>query len=242
MRIRGILLLASSSILTVSCLLGQETQAPAETIQVAALNSEANLLLPGMIKAAALAPVERATCDPLDLQLAPELSFSQRTCLLRSHLLSRGLLFRSAGMSAWSEWRNTKIQNPGTEDFTRRFAGYYARRAARESGELIAGYLNHEDPRYHLSQQSGTWKRSRAALLSVLAVKNADGNSRLALAPIAGAFGSGMVGMAMSQSHNSLHDGLRRSATSYGFYFSNALLHEFHPELAAFANRFLHRH
>ena len=127
------------------------------------------------------------------------------------------------------------------DDFGHRFAVFYARRAAQNTGEFLAGYLNHENPRPHVSREEGFWKRARTALLSVVGVENGDGGNRPALGPIAGAFGSGFVGAACYRNHNTLVDGLRRTGLAYGGYFGSALAHEFHPDIAALTNRLLHQ-
>ena len=106
---------------------------------------------------------------------------------------------------------------------------------------MVAGYLNHEDPQRHPSLENGVWNRARSALLSVVRVQDAAGHSRPAFAPIAGSFGSGLVGMALSQNHNSWNSGLVRTELTYGTYFVSALAREFKPDLSAFANRILHR-
>ncbi len=94
-----------------------------------------------------------------------------------------------AGLSgAYGQWRNNDphVGNENIDDFGRRFGSFYARHTAQNAGELFAGYLHHEDPRPHVSLEHGFWKRTRAAMVSVLVSNDADGNSRVALAPIAG--------------------------------------------------------
>lgn len=218
----------------------QEATAVPDNATYSALSSPVNPLLPGTLPSSSGSKTA-TTCQPYDLEAAPELSFQQRTCLLRARLLSRSFPLRAAAFSAISEIRRNNIREPGLQDFSHRFAVYYARRTAQSTGEFLAGYLNHEDPRYHPSLEHGVWRRSRSALLSVLVTRDPDGGSRMAFAPIAGAFGSGMVSVACYRYHNSLDDGLRRSAGVYGMYFGTALLREFRPELSGLAARFLRR-
>ena len=182
-----------------------------------------------------------SSCSDIDLMSAPSLSFTQRSCLYRNRLFSKGFAVRATAYATFRELRKNGVSNPGFEDFTYRFGNSYARRTAQNTGEFLAGYLTHEDPRYHPSLEHGIWKRSRAALLSVVLTKNADGASRMAFTPLAGAFGSGMVGIATSRNHNTVEDGLMRSATSYTTYFGDAMMREFRPELNRIANHFLHR-
>lgn len=124
------------------------------------------------------------------------------------------------------------------DDVGHRFAAFYARRTAQNLGELVAGYFNHEDPRSRFSSQNGFWGRVRSAVLTVVVV---DGSDRLALAPIAGAFGSGFTGMACYRTRNSLGDGFSRTGLAYGGYFGRALAHEFHPDIQSFAHRVIRK-
>jgi hypothetical protein len=198
-------------------------------------------------KAASISDVNASensnSCKPLELVTAKELSFHQRTCLYSQKLLSKGFLARAAAFSAFAQVRNNPdIKDDGLNQFAHRFSVYYARRAAQSTGELLAGYLNHEDPRLRVSQEHGFWNRTRGAFSSVLIAKTEDGGSRPALAPIAGAFGSGLAGVALYRSHNSWEDGFRRTGFSYSTYFATAFFREFQPELSGYATRLFHKY
>ena len=183
-------------------------------------------------------------CDPWRLQVLPQaLSFSERVCIGLSQMASPGL-FAAAGLAAgFSEWRNSPRMNPRDGDDTlARFAHIYERRAARSTAELFAGYLHREDPRFHFSNQQGTWRRTRATLFSVLTSADRDGTARVALVPIAGALGSGLTSMALYQRQNSLANGLERSGLVYSGYFARALAREFSPDLWSLAPHFIRKH
>ena len=183
------------------------------------------------------------SCKPLELLSAKELTFHQRTCLYSQKLLSKGFLARAAVFSAYAEVRNNpNMKDDGISQFAHRFSVYYARRTAQSTGELLAGYLNHEDPRIRVSQEHGFWNRTRSTFASVLVTPTENGGSRPALAPIAGAFGSGLAGVALYRAHNSWEDGFRRTGVSYSTYFATAFFREFQPELSGYAARFLHKH
>ncbi len=132
---------------------------------------------------------------------------------------------------------------PGEDwnEFGHRFGVFYARRGGQDTGELLAGYLNHEDPRPRISSEHGVWNRTRAAILSVLVVSDQEGNVRPAFAPIAGALGSGMMGMAFYRRNNGLGDGFKGTGISYSTYFATALVREFHPDLSLLASHLLHK-
>ncbi len=77
--------------------------------------------------------------------------------------------------------------------------------------------------------------------MSVLRSPGEDGQNRIALAPIAGAFSSGFVGAANYRDRDVLGLGLRHSGAVYGWTFGSAVLHEFKPDLLAFSNKLLAR-
>ena len=168
-------------------------------------------------------------------------SFRDRACYQTERLVSPAALLRGIAESGFSQWRNapyTSHEQPG--DFGRRLEYFYARKSARNAGELIAGYLDHEPVRPHTSGQTGFWNRSRAAMLSVVAV-NDGSTSRPALAPIAGSFASGFVTLGCCGIRSSPSDALERSGATYATYFLSALFREFKPELKAYALQKLHR-
>ncbi len=126
-------------------------------------------------------------------------------------------------------------------EFGHRFEAFYARRIGQNAGEMLVGYLNREDPRARPVPEHGFWNRTRAAFSSVLVVKDEEGNRRPELAPIAGAFGSGMMSLAFYRKNNTFADGLQRSGFTYSSYFATALAREFQPDIMGFVSRVRHR-
>ena len=134
---------------------------------------------------------QQPSCD------AQDFSFKERACSQATRLLKPSLALRGALVAGFGQWRNNpQVFHEEPSEFAHRFAVFYARHTAQNAGELIAGYLNHEDPRPRISQEHGVWNRTRSALLSVVQTKDTNGGMRVSLAPVAGAFGSGMVGVA----------------------------------------------
>lgn len=182
-------------------------------------------------------------CSPARLLTDDSLSVRQKACYFGERLLSPGTMAHAALSAGFDEMSGTPQVSPdGIGELGRRIAIFYSRSAARQAGQLLGGMLYHEDPRPYSSKEQHLWGRTRSALLSVLVVQDGNGASRPALGPIAGALGSGFVGMASYRHHNSWGDGFRFAGVSYSGYFTSALAHEFHPDLTAFAERFLHRH
>jgi hypothetical protein len=106
---------------------------------------------------------------------------------------------------------------------------------------MLAGYLGHEDPRIRPALEHGTWNRTKAALASVLITRDSEGAGRLALAPIGGSLGSGMMSMGFYRKNNTFGDGLERSAITYCTYFARALGREYKPDLIILAARLRHK-
>ena len=194
-----------------------------------------------LLLAAALA-AQQPSCNPwkFERDAAADFSFKQRACSQAARLAKPSMALHAAVVAGFGQWRNNpEVFHQSPDEFAHRFAVFYARRTAQNTGELLAGYFNHEDPRPHISQDHGFWNRTRSALLSVVQTKDADGSVRPALAPIAGAFGSGMVGVACYERDNDAAHGFRRSGIVYSTYFANALFREFKPDLSTFAYRLL---
>jgi len=183
----------------------------------------------------------RSSCKPLEMQSAAELTLHQRTCFYAAKLMTPSLALRAALSTGFGRMdRNPELRDNGASAFARRFALYYARESAQSAGELLGGYLNREDPRFHGSERTGFWNRTRDALLNTVLAHRDDGASSLALAPIAGSLSSGMITLATYRNHDTLGDGLRRSGFAYGAYVSTALMNEFQPDLKTWANHLLH--
>jgi len=174
-----------------------------------------------------------SSCNPWIIQALPsEISFRQRICLGIAEMASPGLALGSAAVAGLSQWRNSpKITPHDGDDYPVRFEHLYERQMSRVTSQVLVGAMHHEDPRYHASNAKGAWRRIGAALFSVVDSPGDVGQFRPALAPMAGALGSGLTSMALYQRQNDLSDGLRRSGLVYSAYFVKALLHEFSPEL-----------
>ncbi|MGI9074419.1 MAG: hypothetical protein ACR2JB_24605 [Bryobacteraceae bacterium] len=74
-------------------------------------------------------------------------------------------------ITAIRKWRNSPYEaNQDASDYAHCFAARCASRAAKNGSELLAGYLNHEDPRPRSSKANGAWNRTRSALPSVIVI------------------------------------------------------------------------
>lgn len=181
-------------------------------------------------------------CNQTQLLAAKRITFGQRACWYGSQLVSPWAAVRAGVSSGFSQWWNDPyVKGQDGDDYAHRFAVYYVKRSARDAGELIAGYLNHEDPRFHPSAESTPRKRIRSALLSVLIATNQDGASRPAFAPIAGSLASAFAGTACYRQHTGAEYALRGAGVTYGSYFGRAVFQEFRPDISFFVNHMLHK-
>ena len=179
-------------------------------------------------------------CDPVQLKMTPELTFRQQACWHASDLMSPWAAVRAGFGVGLGQWINHHDQSFDADDYAHRVAVHYVRRGARETGEWIAEYLHHEDPRFHPSGQAGFKSRLGSSLMTVLVTKNDEGE-RPALAPIAGALASGLAGSALYRTDTKPAYALRGAAVCYAGYFGKAVYQEFRPDLTLFVKGMLHR-
>ncbi len=186
----------------------------------------------------------RATCNPWrPVLLTDRLSFAERSCFALSQLVNPGLMAATAFQAGFSQWRNSPHMNKSdSDDVSVRFEHLYERRTARVTAEMLVGYWHHEDPRPRISGATGTWRRTGAALMSVLTSPDENGQARMALAPLAGSLASGFTTMPLYQRQNSVGWALERSGLVYSRYFARALYHEFSPEIWSLAPKFVRKY
>ncbi len=208
---------------------------------VALLAGVRSLSAQGTLPVPQVSPGKFPLCRSEQLAAAKRLTFGQQACWYGSELVSPWAAVRAAFVSGIGQWQNKPyVEGQNADDYAHRFAAYYAMRSARLSGELIAGYFNHEDPRFHPSEQATYKKRLKRALFSVLVMKGDEG-SRPALGPILGSLGSGFTGAAMYRDHTGTEYALRSAALCYGGYFGKALYEEFRPDISSFVKRMRHK-
>ncbi len=186
-------------------------------------------------------PGSLSLCNSEQLAAAKQLSFGQLACWHASELLSPWAAVRAGFSSGLGQLRNNPyLKAEDGDDYAHRFAAYYAMRSARETGELLAGFLNHEDPRPHPSGETTFKKRARSALLSVLIVRG-DENNRPAFAPIVGSLASGFAGAACYRVNTGPGYAFEQAGIAYSGYFGKALYREFRPDISFYVKRMLHK-
>ena len=185
---------------------------------------------------------ELSACNRYRLQADPSLSFKQRLCFAVDPLITPQFALTAAVMTGFSELRNSeRLKGKPMSNYPVRFADYYARHSAQAAGEMVVGYLHHEDPRVRTSTQRGFLRRTGAAFSSVFVARDSDGNSEIALAPMAGSLSSGFVAMEVGTRNDNVAGALRRSGFVYSTYFMKALVREYKPEITELTRHLLHR-
>lgn len=166
-----------------------------------------------------------------------------RACFYADQLVAPSAMVHDLFSSSFAQWRNIPyMRHEDRDDIVTRISVFYERKAARNTGEFLAGYLHHEDFRPRVSGKTGLFLRSRAALLGVVTTPGQSGSGlRPAFAPIAGAVSSGFVEAANFPNRGLLETGLRGSTAVYAGYFVTAIFREFKPELVSFTNKALRR-
>lgn len=148
----------------------------------------------------------------------------------------------AAFMAAFGQFQNSPhVPRQHFDEIPHRLAAHYATRAARDSGELIVGYLHHEDPRLRKTDAQGFRRRADAAMMRVLTSPDEDGHLRVAYAPIAGSLSAGFVGSAMFRHNETLEDALMHAGFIYSKYFLRSVFAEFKPDINAYARHILRR-
>ncbi len=147
-----------------------------------------------------VAPVasQNRSCSVLALQSATDLTFKQRNCFFARQVFSPMFAASTVGLAALDQARNSPTMRHETWGmFPRRVGTFYARVGARDTAEMLVGYWHHEDPRPRQSLATGFWRRTNAALLSVITSPDEDGHLRPAFGPVAGSLSSAFVGAAL---------------------------------------------
>lgn len=130
------------------------------------------------------------------------------------------------------EWRQ------GFPAFARNYGDFMASWASVQGGKFVVASLVREDPRYFPSTSKNFFVRCFNAARYAVIDRGDNGNPRLALANISGAFAGGFVGNAyLPDPYANASHGLSRSALALlGFGTSN-LADEFRPEIHKVAKK-----
>lgn len=195
----------------------------------------------------------------MEQQAAP-LSFRQKSAYFaQNKIFSASSAFSAALLASIAQARHDPPQWPqGAEGFGYRFGTRYTQTLTKNVAEFLFGFK--EDPRPNAPPQpmvlkNGVWvnnpnahahrqpgekipKRLGRALLGVVWTHYDSGRDFVAFSRVAGAFASGVVGMAWSPepTNNWGQVGIR-TASAFGGYAGGAIFHEFQPDLTRLLSR-----
>jgi hypothetical protein len=124
------------------------------------------------------------------------------------------------------EWRQ------GLPAFGRNYGDFMASWVAVQGGKFTVAALTHEDPRYFRSRSKNFFARCINAARYAVIDRGDNGNPRLALANISGAFSGGFVGNGyLPDPYANTSHALTRSALALGGFATSNLADEFRPEI-----------
>ena len=172
-------------------------------------------------------------CNDYRLQYDYPLQPKQRACIYASNLLSVSAVF-GAGLGAGGA-QVFKTDPPqwgrGPQGYAISYGTRYAAGMAKATGEYLAAFAFHEDPRPRHSGATNALDRILYAA-GTLFVDNRGCRTLPATHTVLGALSSGFSGMAFyPNGQNTVTDALKRSAMSLGGSAAYAEFFEFEPDV-----------
>ncbi len=120
----------------------------------------------------------------------------------------------------------------GMAGFGKRMASAYGRNAISRTIMLGVATVDHEDPRYHPSDQKGFWPRTRHAIVSTFVSPTTSGGSEPAYSRFAGAYGAAFIANAWEPpSEDSARHALERGSISLVSSIGWNVFKEFWPSI-----------
>jgi hypothetical protein len=173
--------------------------------------------------------------DPGDTKVITPttLTFDRRLNLyLHSYVMPQSLIGPLLGAGIAQAEGTPHEWGGGMEGFGRRFASSYGRSVIGRTVEFGVAAADHEDPRYHPSEQTGAWRRTRHAIAATFVSQTTSGGSMLAFSRIAGAYSAGFIANAWEpSSQNSVGHAMERGSTSLLSSIGWHVLEEFWPDI-----------
>jgi hypothetical protein len=126
--------------------------------------------------------------------LAP-LTLSARFALYRHGLTNPINLVGPAAGAAVGQWRDTPVEwKEGSAGYGRRLASGYARSMASSTIAFGVAALDHEDPRFMPSRETGIWRRTTRAIAGTFITHSDRGGRWMpAYSRFAGAYGAAFL-------------------------------------------------
>ena len=216
---KGILLLCAAAF---AGDLAARAQSPLAPDQLAATKSQNSAQLPD-----APTPTRQEPIAPRRLSLA------ERVDIYRHSITSFELVAGPAFGAAVNQARNEPPEwGQGAAGFGDRFASGCGRMLIGRTIRFGVAAVDHEDPRFHLSNETGAWRRLRYATIHYFIVKTDGGSQIPAFSRFAGVYGAAFISNAWypASRANTQHAVLRgTTALSAGVAWN--VFREFWPDI-----------
>jgi hypothetical protein len=186
---------------------------------------------------AAVAPATEASAasDPVNTQIVAPTTFpfhERLTIYTHSFITPESLVGPLVGAGIAQAEDTPGEWGRGGAGFGKRLASSYGQNAIARSIEFGVATLDHEDPRYHPSDQKGFWPRTRHAIVATFVSPTTSGGSEPAYSRFAGVYGAAFIANAWEPpSQDSAVHGLERGSLSLLSRMGWNVFKEFWPSI-----------
>jgi hypothetical protein len=160
------------------------------------------------------------------------LTLNDRLHIYGEAVLRTNSLIAPALGASFGQWQNWPPEwGPGGSFYGRQMASSISRQAASESIRFALAAFDGEDPRYHRSEETGLFNRTRHVLVESFTSQTADGGRMPAFSRFAGAYGSAFLSTAWCpQARYDPNWALRRGSSAFASSVGLQLVQEFIPQ------------
>jgi hypothetical protein len=149
-----------------------------------------------------------------------------------NQIVGPGELFVVAARTAFDHSRSRPSSwGGGTEGYAMRAASRLGRVAVRQELAFAVRALDHEDPRYFPSPQSGGWRRVRYAIGRTFVVRNERGGTMPAYSLLVADFATPFIAQTWRPEPIDAGRELRAGAVGIGFAAAGNIGREFWPDI-----------
>ncbi len=159
------------------------------------------------------------------------LTFGDRARIYRQAVIRPYTLLGPALGAGVGQWEDEPPEwGPASDGYARRFASGVGRSVIAETIRFGFAAADGEDPRYHRSQESGVWNRTRHVIAETFTSETASGTRIPAYSRFAGTYGAAFISNAWyPESRATTGYALRRGSTALGSSLGFHLFEEFLP-------------
>lgn len=207
--------------------------APAPNISTA--SSSATRLNNPELAAPSAASGSSEAADPVNTETVAPTTFpfhERLTIYVHSFTTPESLIAPLMGAGISQAEGTPREWGGGMEGFGRRMASAYGRNAISRTIMLGVATMDHEDPRYHPSDQKGFWPRTRHAIVATFVSPTTSGGTEPAYSRFAGAYGAAFIANAWEPpSEDSARHALERGSISLVSSIGWNVFKEFWPSI-----------